>query len=57
MTQAILVNNTCLDIRFAEKEIIECIKTKSPLPEEIADCFDIEFFDKDGVPAGALSIK
>ena len=46
----ILVNNTNSDISAFDKIFINAIKTNSPLPDEIADLFDLKIIDaEDGV--------
>lgn len=53
--KAHLVNSTCSDIRgFVEEEVFKCITNRTALPEELADIFQLELFEKDGVPCGTL---
>jgi hypothetical protein len=36
------------------KVMLECVKTNSPLPEEISDIFTLEIVEEDGVKKGIV---
>ncbi len=53
-----LVNNTGADIKIAIEQIHHAIKTLEPLPEEVADLFELTVlvgFNPDGSNRGILN--
>lgn len=51
----VLVDNTHGSIRMFEKHFIALVKDGTPLPEEIADLFEVKIIEVDGKPRGIVN--
>jgi hypothetical protein len=51
----VFTNNTGYDIRDFDSVFIKCVLENLPLPEEIADIFELKIITVDGLPRGILN--
>lgn len=55
MSHTVIVNNTGYDIRDVDPIFIKCVLEDQPLPEELADIFELKIITVDGLPRGIVN--